>query len=129
MARKMTATVGLSALCLWFGAGLAHADLIAHWKLDEPAGTEGLDSILDSGPEEAYHGTPTFTAGASILFEQPGATDTTGTSASFTEAQGGIDVPYDEALNPPSFTFCVWARATDTVGYGSVVTSRHDNLP
>jgi len=106
----------------------AGAELIAHWKLDEPEGTEGVDSILDSGPTESHPGTPDFPIDTSpVTLEVEGATEESGTAASF--MNGVINVPYDEALNPESFTFCVWAKANSTAGFQSVVTSRYDMGP
>ena len=127
MRNTTTRVFWLVVVTLLLGAGSVQADLVAHWKLDEPEGTSGDASILDSGPSEFFHGTPIFVEDSPVLFEQPGATDDTGTSVDFSVA--GIDVPYDPALNPESFTFCVWAKARSTAGFQSVVTSRHDALP
>ena len=119
--------VGVCAFFLLFSTS-ASAGLIAHWKLDEPEGTEGVDSILDSGPTETHPGTPDFPIDTSpVTLEVEGATENTGTAASF--MNGVINVPYDEALNPESFTFCVWVKANSTAGFQSVVTSRYDMGP
>lgn len=115
------------AVCVLISAGPAHAGLIAHWRLDEPAGTSGAGSILDSGPSASHHGTPDFPPGSPVTFGGAGATAGSGTSAGFDS--GSINVPYDAALNPASFTFSTWARADSTGGHQSVVTSRHDAWP
>jgi len=130
MERKVVPLVSLAVFCLWMGADTALADLVAHWKLDEkPPATTDPDSILDSGPELSYHGTAEFAQATPIIFEVDGANANTATAADFTNAS--IDVPFDPALNPESFTFCAWALpdAAGAGSYRSLVTSRHDIGP
>ncbi len=107
-------------------AGTCSADLVAHWKLDEPEGTEGEESIEDTGMYEMFNGTPVFPE-QTIFFGGEGAQGYTGTSVQV--AQGSIEVPYDADLNPESFTVSMWALANSTAGYQSVITSRHDLNP
>ena len=103
--------------------GAAEASLVAHWTLDEPAGTSGAQSVADSGPF-GFDGTPTGT----IAFGAAGANVNTGTSAYFNT--GSIDVAYDGMLNPASFTLSTWARVTGGSGsHRSVVTSRNSTSP
>ncbi len=128
MERKAWRISIFSVVFIVVGALCVQGGLVAHWALDEDPGTSGLNSILDSGPSELYHGTPTFVEAPPVTFEQPGAADYTGTCAAFTGA-AGIDVPYDPEINPESFTFCAWVLLETVGGYQSVVTSRHDNFP
>jgi len=103
--------------------GAADAALVAHWKLDETAGTSGAGSVVDSG-QFGFDGTPTGT----ITFGGAGANVNTGTSANFNT--GSVDVSYDGMLNPASFTLTAWARVTGGSGsYRSVVTSRDSTSP
>ncbi len=127
MRDSMTMRGVLLFLSVCVGASAAHAALIAHWKLDEPAGTSGVASVADSGPQLRFHGTPDLPTGAPVEFGFAGATDTTGTAAGF--VLGSIDVPYDPELNLPSFTFCAWAFVNGLGDFQSVVTSRHDAFP
>ena len=93
-------------------AGRAHADLIAHWPLDE-SGEDlvgGFDGVESGGVE----------------FGVPGANDNTGDATSFFD--GLIDVPFAEDLNPESFTIAMWARSTGGSGHRSVITSRYDGI-
>ncbi len=93
-------------------AGRAHADLIAHWPLDE-SGEDlvgGFDGVESGGVE----------------FGVPGANDNTGDATSFFD--GLIDVPFAEDLNPEDFTIAVWARSTGGSGHRSVITSRYDGI-
>ena len=105
------------------GAASFPVDQIANWKLDEPAGTTGPESVVDSVAGEH----PGSTAPPNYEFGVEGATTKTGTSWS-TTGVSSIDVPYEELLNPEeSFTVTVWARPESVAsGYQSVITSRDD---
>ncbi len=105
------------------GAASFPVDQIANWKLDDPAGTTGPDSVLDSVAGEH----PGSTAPPNYAFGVEGATTKTGTSWR-TTGVSSIDVPYEEPLNPEeSFTVTVWARPeTAANGHQSVITSRDD---
>ena len=90
----------------------AEAELIAHWPLD----ADGTDAT-GNGFDGNIIGT--------VDFGQPGANANTGTSAAFPDT-GHLDVLYNEALNPKSFTVTMWANAATTDGYASVITNRDD---
>ena len=93
-------------------SSLAQAELVAHWPLD----ADGSDAA----------GQFDGTVDGSISFGSPGANGNTGGAASFSGA-GGVQVPYDSALNPSSFTVTAWVNPSATAGWNSVVTSREDN--
>jgi hypothetical protein len=93
--------------------GSAYADLVAHWPLDS-------DALDASG--NGYDGT---IVSGTVNFGQTGANANTGTSASFPDT-GHIDIPFDQALNPESFTVALWANAASTAGFASPLTSRDD---
>jgi hypothetical protein len=97
--------------CLTLGS--AHAKLIAHWPLD----TDAVDATGNGYDGAVVNGT--------VNFGETGANANTGTSASFPDT-GRIDVPFDEALNPGSFTVALWANAASSAGFASPVTSRDD---
>ena len=98
--------------------------LVAYWPLDDPSGTDGEDSVQEVFG--SFHGTPDD---GSVSFNQPGATASTGTSAEF-DGSGGIHIPFNEALNPDSFTLTLWAKSDGGAGaWNSPVTSRHDLNP
>lgn len=97
--------------CLTLGS--AHAELVAHWPLD----TDALDATGNGYDGAVVNGT--------VNFGEAGANANTGTSASFPDT-GRIDVPFDEALNPGSFTVALWANAASSAGFASPVTSRDD---
>jgi hypothetical protein len=60
-----------------------------------------------------------------VNFGQAGANANTGSSAAFPD-NGHIDVPFNSALNPASFTVTLWANASSTGGFASPITSRDD---
>lgn len=91
--------------------GPAWSGLIAHWPLDGNA-----DDIVGS-----HNGAP-----SSVVFGADGAAAHTGTAAEFNGSSSSITVPYDEDLNPTSFTLSMWVNADSTSGFGSAVTSRDD---
>ena len=105
------------------GAASYTTGQISNWKLNEPAGTIGTNSVIDSTA-----GKHPGSIAADLAFGAAGANANTGTSANFSNAS--IDVPFEEALNPESFTVTVWARP-ETAGsvYQSVITSRDDAFP
>jgi hypothetical protein len=63
--------------------------------------------------------------GGTVNFGQPGANGNTGSSAAFPD-NGHIDVPFNAALNPSSYTVALWANASSTGGFASPITSRDD---
>src|SRR5690606_23999482 len=54
-----------------------------------------------------------------------GALPVTGTAAQFV-GSSLVQIPFDEALNTPSFTFTAWAKAASAGAHQSVVTNRFD---
>jgi len=93
---------------------------VGHWTLDDPPGTSGTGSVVES-----YHARNGITVG-SPTFGGGGANANTGTSVSF-PGTSHINVPYSPDLNPPSFTLTAWANVNSgSGGYRSVVTSRRD---
>ncbi len=93
--------------------GICNAELVAHFPLD----TDASDA---SG--NGYNGS---VAGGTVNFGQPGANGNTGSSAAFPD-NGHIDVPFNSALNPASYTVTLWANASSTNGFASPITSRDD---
>ena len=95
-------------------AGHCQADLVAHWPLDTDATDvtgNGFDGAVVSG---------------TVNFGEAGANANTGTSASFPDS-GHIDIPFDAALNPESFTVALWTNSSAVGGvYRSPLTSRDD---
>ena len=116
----MTKLPLLPLLILCFGLTSLQADLVLHWPLDEPEGTSGENSVVDV--INGLNGTP----GAGVTFGGEGANAATGTSAVF-DGSSGIQAPWDQKLNPESFTFTAWVNIEDTANWNSVVTSREDN--
>ena len=108
---KRLHTLILAISCLT--APLGRADLVAHWPLD----TDASDATGNG-----HDGT---VIGGTVNFGQVGATASTGTSAQFPDS-GHIDVPFDTAINPGSFTVALWANAASTDGFASPLTSRDD---
>lgn len=103
----------LLLISMLVGSMPAGAELIAHWPLDN----DGLDATGNG-----HNGTVT---GGSVNFAQPGANAATGQSAAFPD-NGHIDIPWDQDLNPQSFTIALWANPASTGGYASPITSRDD---
>ncbi|MGB0145597.1 MAG: hypothetical protein ACPGAP_12570, partial [Akkermansiaceae bacterium] len=81
-----------------------------------------LDTDASDASGNGYDGS---VVGGTVNFGQPGATANTGLSASFPD-NGHIDVPFNSALNPASFTVTLWANASSTGGFASPITSRDD---
>ncbi len=102
-----------AAVALASGATTSQADLVAHWPLD----TDANDATGNGFNGAIVDGSVTFGGG--------GANENTGTSASFPD-NGHIDIPFDAALNPESFTISLWANADSTAGFASPITSRDD---
>ena len=126
--RKRLFCLALTACALAFVSSTTLAVPVSQWDLDEPSGTTGVGSVVDS--ISGINGTPTGTVGFGAI----GASPNTGTSASLAGA-GHIEVGYTPAENPTSFTVTAWAKVTPgsaSAGYRSVITSRNDpgsNLP
>ena len=97
--------------CLFLGS--SHAELVAHWPLD----TNAQDATGNGFNGSVVNGT--------VTFSEAGANANTGSSASFPDS-GRIDIPFDDALNPGSFTVALWANASSSAGFASPITSRDD---
>jgi hypothetical protein len=93
----------------------AGSTLVAWWPLE----TDGSDAS-GNGHDGVITG--------AIDFSPPGASGTTGGSAEFAGASS-IDVPFDESLNPSSYTVTLWASPdTVTANFQSAITSRYDGV-
>ena len=93
------------------------AGLVAAWGLDDAVAAVTVRDVTGGG----HDGVPVD----GVVFGGAGAGPETGSCAAFDD--GGIDVPYAPALNPPSFTFAAWVRPHGvSSAYQSVVTSRYD---
>ena len=89
-----------------------HADLVAHWPLD------------DSG-EDIVGGFDGLESGG-VTYGAIGANDNTDGAASF--QNGAINVGFAPELNPESFTITLWARPVGGAGFRSPITSRYDGI-
>ncbi|MDG2122358.1 MAG: choice-of-anchor D domain-containing protein, partial [Verrucomicrobiales bacterium] len=96
--------------------------LVAYWPLDDAPDTTDVAEALGNHPGTSISNFLTFgTAGARAY---------SGTSATFDGIDNTIEVPFDEALNPTSFTIVAWALPLDNfAAHQSVVTSRADAFP
>ncbi len=121
----------LVATAIW-GAGMAAradypAEVLAlkpltYWRFDDTgtfsytATNQGTTGAIDNG----RYSDPAFMQG------QPGAlVGSTNTAARFNGSNSKIDVPFDAALNPASFSVECWAKVEGGAGnYRSPVTSR-----
>ena len=102
-----------SLLLLFLSIIPSRAELVAHWPFD----TDANDATGNGHDGQIANGT--------VLFENIGASNRTGTAASFPD-NGRIDIPYSPDLNPESFTVALWAKPSSTGGYASPITSRND---
>ncbi len=102
-------------------AARAGAVPVSTYSLNEPVGTVGAGSVIDS--VSGLNGTPVGT----VTFGAQSANPNTGTSASFA-GTGNIDVPFNAALNPAAFTVSAWAKVQNGSSgvFRSVVTDRND---
>ncbi len=96
--------------------GLAPGSTLAAWW---PLETDGRDAS-GNGHDGVMTGAVNFTAA--------GASGTTGGSADF-DGASSIRVPFDEALNPSSYTVTLWANPdTLAANFNSAITSRYDGV-
>ena len=95
-----------------------NAAVVGHWALDDPVGTSGTGSVVES--QHARNG---ITAGT-VTFGGAGANAATGTSASFSNS--AVHVPFNPDLNTASFTAMAWLYPTGGSGHRSPFTSRYD---
>lgn len=100
----------IGAMLLLTGQAMK-AELVAHWPLDGNA-----QDLLGN-----HHGQD-----SAVVFGVDGAAGHTGTAAEFNGSNSTITVPFDEALNPESFTLSMWVNADSTGGFASPLTSRDD---
>ena len=121
----------LAAVALW-GAGItARADYpsevlalqpLTYWRFSDTGTFSYAATNLGTlgTAENGVYNDPTYMEG------QPGALfGTTNTSARFDGSSSKIDVPFNAALNPASFTVECWAKVDGGAGnYRSPVTSR-----
>ncbi|MCA9246691.1 MAG: PEP-CTERM sorting domain-containing protein [Planctomycetales bacterium] len=130
-AQTNVAVAMVAIACVALSTGTAQAGvsgLVANWALDEPLGTSGAGSVVDSWGalpnNPSYDGTPT-----GVTFGEPGATVRTGTAALFNGSSEFISVGFDSALNTASFTYTTWARVDGgAAAHRAAVTSR-DGAP
>jgi len=116
--------IALSLLLAIGGAARAdiiesESSLIAYWKLDEGAGS---GTVADSGPSGTYTGN----VGGAVTLDQDGAMERLGTSAKFQKSTGTINVSYNAALNPSTFTAEVWAQVDERDYYHAPIFFRSD---
>ena len=88
-----------------------HADLVAHWPLD------------DSG-EDIVGGFDGLESGG-ITYDAIGANDNTDGAASF--QNGVIDVVFAPELNPERFSITLWAKSVGGSGYRSPLPRRTEH--
>ena len=106
-----------AAIVLFLASASLPAGVVGHWTLDDPVGTTGTGSVIES--HYARNGMP---AGA-VTFGAAGANANTGTSASFVNS--AVHVPFSPDLNPASFTATAWVYPTGGSGHRSPLTSRY----
>jgi hypothetical protein len=129
-----------------YGAAmLAEADLVAYWRLGEPAGTSAGDPALDQkGAHPGTYTTADLAADPGLLSPEtahppilaPGEAGLLDSAPALTSVQvdgGYVGVPWASALNPPKtpgFTVEAWVRpawpAAETGVFRCVVASRED---
>ena len=114
MLEKMKPIAFLLVL-LALSSGMARADLIAHWSLDEGAGNTVADST-GNGYGGTFEGNPEWVEG---LYGQ---------ALRFAGAPDRVVVPYSPGLNPEeAFTVIAWSNvAVGSSGWRSPITSRDD---
>ncbi len=92
------------------------ADLIAHFPLDADGDSSEIGGFAASVVTD-------------VTFDAPGATESTGTAATFNGSSSVIQHEWTADLNPESFTLALWARSEGGAGaWNSPVTSRHDRF-
>ncbi len=118
MSTRIAALWLVAAVAFLLSAMPLDAGVVGHWTLDDPVGTSGTGSVVDS--QHARNG---ITAGT-VTFGGAGVNANTGTSASFSNSV--INVPFNPDLNPASFTAMAWMYPTGGSGHRSPLTSRYD---
>lgn len=104
--------IGLLGLPL---LGQAATDgLVAYWAFDEESGNTASDSS-GNGHDGELIGDPQWTDGKF------------GGALEFDQTEDEVNIPFNESLNPETFTICAWANAmTGGTGHRAVVSSRDD---
>jgi len=111
MSRKLTC---FCVFVLFMCAGTTHADLVAHWSLDDGSGDVAAD-VTGNGHDGALIDGPEWAEG---LY---------GGALRFGGSPAKVDVPYSADLNPEEFTTIVWANPDPSgSGHRSPLTSRDD---
>ncbi len=110
--KSMSFIVMATAVLLLLGT--AHADLVAHWNLDDGAGDVATDST-GNGHDGQFSGSPEWVEG---LY---------GGSLNFAGNPDRVIVPYSPDLNPETFTVVAWANVElGSSDWRSPITSRND---
>ncbi|MBN2133314.1 MAG: LamG domain-containing protein, partial [Sedimentisphaerales bacterium] len=114
MRGKLTVLAVLALLALQIG--VARADLVGHWKLDEGSGDVATDATGNGHDGQLLNG-PTWVEG---YFDG---------GLEFNGAQQKVDIPQSPELNPTEeFSISLWANVNpDGTGHRSPITSRDDN--
>ncbi|MCW1924325.1 LamG domain-containing protein [Luteolibacter arcticus] len=94
---------------------VAGSALVAWWPME----TNASDA---SG--NGHHGADV----GAVSYAAAGAGGVTGGAAMF-NGSSRIDVPFDEALNPSSFTVVLWANPASASDFNAAITSRNDATP
>jgi hypothetical protein len=121
----------MAAVVLWGAGATARADYpsevlalqpLTYWRFNEtgPFYFTATNRGTAGPSADGTYSNPTYMQG------QPGALfGTTDTAARFDQSTTKIDVPYNAALNPASFSIECWAKVNGGAGsYRSPVTSR-----
>ncbi|HWQ93732.1 MAG TPA: LamG-like jellyroll fold domain-containing protein, partial [Clostridia bacterium] len=103
-----------------YSAAVVADNPVAFWRLNESFGPVVHDVW------GGYNGLDSST----VVYNAPGAlAGTPDTAATFDGMSSKVDVAYNPALNPPSFTFEAWARVTGGQGtYRCVMATRDEVL-
>ncbi len=103
----------------------SNTDPVANWEMDELYGGDATNEVVDSSGNN-FSGTA---IGSSS--DQTGTTSTKQGICGYGKFNGQqqkIVVPYNEALNPDSFTVSLWAKVEGGSGtWRSPITSRYEN--
>jgi len=88
------------------------SSLVAWWPM------EGSSDDASGNDHDGTATSLSFVAGASAA---------TGKAGEFNGTTSSIHVPFDETLNPSSFTLTAWALSDTTLGARSILSSRNDS--
>ncbi|MCH7919201.1 MAG: LamG domain-containing protein, partial [Planctomycetes bacterium] len=112
---KRVKPFGFLVVLLVLSSGMAQADLVAHWSLDDGAGNTVADSS-GNGYGGTFEGNPEWVEG---LYGQ---------ALNFAGLPDRVVVPYSPGLNPEgAFTVIAWSNVgLGSSGWRSPITSRDD---